>query len=317
MASGASATVAQTLTAESRGKIEFAAPTFGTLGEFARGVPSGSGKATLDIHLPEGEGPFPAVIVGHNVGGWNDLMEGDALRRLLAAGYAVGGIDHFTPRGLREAASGGFSPPTAFADALLALRLLSSHPRVDGRRIGVLGFSMGGMTALSTAFEPIRQRYAGDARFAAHVGFYAPCGTVALDGPRTMTGAPILLLYGGKDETTPRALCDQIASLLRETKPDLALRTVWYADAYHAWNNSKAATPKFFPGHRSTRACPLIDFGARFGFIRADGTREAFVPATLTDCLRKGAGYSLGYSASVTEQSWAEALAFLAEHLKK
>ena len=307
----------QTLTAESRGKIEFAAPTFANTGEFSRNAPSSTGKATVDIQFPASEGPFAAVIVGHTVGGWNPLVEGDAVRRLLAAGYAVGGLNHFTLRGLREAAAGGFSPTTAMADALIALRLLAGHPLIDPKRIAVLGFSLGGMTASLTAYEPIRKRYAGDARFAAHVAFYPPCGYVALDGPRSMTGAPLLLMFGGKDETTPRQRCAQIESLMRDSRPDLALRVVWYPEAYHAWNNTKFPTARFFPEFRSPHACPLTDLGARFGFIQPDGSHVPFAPAILNDCLRKGSGYSLGYSASVTEQSWGEALAFLDEHLKK
>lgn len=317
LASAASAVAAQTLTAESRGKIEFAAPTFANTGEFSRNAPSGAGKATVDIQFPDGDGPFAAVIVGHTVGGWSPNVEGDAARRLLAAGYAVGSLDHFTLRGLREAAAGGFSPTTAMADALLALRLLAGHPLVDPQRIAVLGFSLGGMTASLTAYEPIRKRYAGEARFAAHVAFYPPCGYVALDGPRTMTGAPLLLMFGGKDETTPRERCAQIENVMRGSRPDLALRVVWYPEAYHAWNNTKFPTPRFFPQFRSPHACPLTDLGARYGFIQPDGSRVPFSPAILTDCLRKGSGYSLGYSEQVTEQSWGEALAFLDEQLKK
>ena len=57
--------------------------------------------------------------------------------------------------------------------------------------------------------------------------------------------------------------------------------------------------------------------GSAAGVIGPDGARESFTPAVFNDCLRKGAGYTVGYSASVTEQSWRDALAFLDEHLKK
>jgi dienelactone hydrolase len=42
------------------------------------------------------------------------------------------------------------------ADALSALKLLASDPRIDASRIGVMG-SRGGIVALETAIEPFRQ----------------------------------------------------------------------------------------------------------------------------------------------------------------
>jgi dienelactone hydrolase len=314
--SSASLTIAQTLTAETRGKVEFAAPTFANMGEFYRNAPSSMGKAAIDIRLPEGDGPFPAVIISHTVGGFQPEVEGDAMRRLLAAGYAVGALDHFGPRGLQEATGGGFATPAAASDALIALRLLATHPRIDSHRIAMIGFSMGGQAAQNAAYEPIRRRFAGDARFAAFVSFYGPCSSVALDGPRTLTGAPVLLLFGGKDETTTRERCDQIEALVRAVQPEAPLRAIWYPNAHHAWNQPKFRRARFLSHHRSTRACPLIDYGASFGFIRPDGSREPFTPATFNECLRAGAGYTVGHDADVTEQSWRDAIAFLNGHLK-
>lgn len=308
---------AQSLTAETRGKVEVAAPTFATFGDFYRNAPTATGKITLDIQLPEGAGPFPAVIVSHTVGGWSPDVEGDAMRRLLKAGYAVGGLDHFTPRGMRDAAAGGFTTAAAASDALVALKLFATHPRIDATRIAMIGFSMGGQAAQLTAYETIRRAFAGDARFAAHVSFYGPCSLVALDGPRTMTGAPVLLLFGGKDETTTPERCRQIETLVKAAQPDAPLQAIWYADAYHAWNNPKFAEARFFRDHRSTRACPLIDFGASFGMIDANGQRSPFRPQVFADCTKQGAGYSMGYSERVTEQSWRDALAFLDGQLKK
>ena len=315
MASGGA--VAQTLTADSRGKIEFAVPNFENTRGFGINAPSGMGKASMDIQLPNGAGPFPAVIISHTVGGFQPDVEGDAMRRLLAAGYAVGALDHFKLRGLQEATTSGFATSAAASDALIALQLLASHPRIDAKRIAMIGFSMGGQATQIAAYEPIRQRFAGEQRFAAHVSFYGPCSSVALDGARSLTGAPVLLLIGEKDETTTRERCDQILALVRAAQPEASWRAIWYANANHAWNHPKFRGAKFMPHHRSTRACPLIDYGASFGFIGPDGSSAPFTPAVFNDCLRQGAGYTVGYSASVTEQSWRDTLAFLDENLKK
>ena len=43
------------------------------------------------------------------------------------------------------------------ADALAALKLLATHPRIDPARIGVMGFSRGGQVALYSSLEPLRR----------------------------------------------------------------------------------------------------------------------------------------------------------------
>ena len=96
------------------------------------------------------------------------------------------------------------------ADALAALKLLSTHPRIDPRRIGVLGLSKGGQVARYTELEPFRQAVIGDdTRFALHVAFYPYCSDWYMS--ERITKAPMLLLLGGKDNYTPASPCRDYA----------------------------------------------------------------------------------------------------------
>ncbi len=307
------------LATDTSGRIEFDAPTYANYGALRSGT-STPGRAAMTIWLPPGSARGPAVIIGHSIGGWKDTSEGIYVKPLLEAGYVVAGLDHFVPRGIARAAdvAGAFSPLTSTSDALLALRVLATHPRVDPARIGIMGLSMGGITSELSAYEFVRRKVLGDSplKFAAHVPFYAPCGNIYTSerGPYT-TGAPMLKLYGGKDETTPRDKCERIDAVVRAAEPGLKWQSHWYEDAYHAWENP-AMAPRFFPGHVNASKCPILDSGARGGFIDVNGTVRPFNGQELQACIRSSTGYSMGYSEGAAKDSPQRMLAFFAQHLR-
>jgi len=306
------------LTGDSAGRFEFDAPTYANYGAF-RGGNGTPAKAALTLWLPPGNGPFAAVLIGHSIGGWKDFAEGSYIKPLLDAGYVVAGLDHFGPRGITRAAdvAGAISPITPVSDALLALRIVAAHPKVDPARIGIMGLSMGGITSELSAYEFVRRKALGESplKFAAHVPFYAPCGNIFSSerGPFT-TGAPMLKLYAGKDETTPRDKCERIDALVRAAEPGLKWTSHWYPDAYHAWENPM--TPRFFAGHVNASKCPIIDFGAKVRFIDTSGAERPFSGPELQACLKNSTGYSMGRSESAAQDSPKRMLAFFAEHLR-
>lgn len=315
--SGAEQTSAQALTAESKGSITFDAPTYGTVVEMHADKPGAMGKAAFFLSLPDGAGPFPAVMISHTVGGWSDLVEGAAVKMLLAQGYAVAALDHFGPRGIKPPLKPGvFSTPAATSDALLGLKLLATHPRIDPKRIALVGYSMGGTAAQLAAYEFLAERHAGAGgpRFAAHVSQYGTLVAVAMNGPKTMTGAPVLLLAGGKDETSPAAKLQQIIALVQAVQPAAPIELVTYPGAHHAWNNPRMTRQQ--AGGFHSGACPLFDLGARFGMIAADGSRQDYSPQAAVACTRAGGKYTMMYDEAATKQADAAMLAFLAKHLK-
>lgn len=110
------------------------------------------------LTLPEGSGPFPAVVLVHGSGSSNmdekvgkltpfkDIAQGLAQRGIASVRYDKRSYAH----GLKMVLDKGH-PITVreetIDDALLAARLLRSDSRIDADRVFLLGHSMGGMLA--------------------------------------------------------------------------------------------------------------------------------------------------------------------------
>ncbi len=116
-------------------------------------VPAGDREMRAVLALPEEAGPHPCVIVIHEVFGLNRDSK-EKCFRLAGMGYAALAPDLYDGRGpmplcvycaMRSLNSGSGS---AFADLDAARGYLAARPEVDGSRVGVIGFCMGGGFAL-------------------------------------------------------------------------------------------------------------------------------------------------------------------------
>lgn len=161
--------------ADERNDIEFARPG---------GVP-----LTLDASVPDGRGPFAAVIVVHG-GGWTNgskrSYEKPLLPVLTAAGFAWFTINY------RLAPQHRY--PAALEDVEAAIRWVKSHARefkVDPRRIALMGESAGGhLVALASV------RATKETRVAAVVDFYGPHDLVRRESERGEVGRNLRQFLG-------------------------------------------------------------------------------------------------------------------------
>ncbi len=114
---------------------------------------------------PDGEGPFPAVVIAHDCSGLGPRSSGAPRRwagELVQQGYVVLIPDSFTPRGFADGvclipgnetvSANGFARA---GDAYAALTTLRKLPYVDGKRVGIMGGSHGGWTTLAAMFVPL------------------------------------------------------------------------------------------------------------------------------------------------------------------
>ena len=121
--------------------------------------PAGHNQLAGTLSTPNGSGPFPAVVLisgtGHNTRDedvWGHkvfLVLADSLNR---AGIAVLRYDK---RGV-GGSTGDYDAATTVdftSDAAAAVSWLQRQPRIDGRRVGVLGHSEGGIIAPAVARE--------------------------------------------------------------------------------------------------------------------------------------------------------------------
>lgn len=208
------------------------------VGKGARRDPKTTARARL--FLPPGasaKSPVPAVILLHGASGVSDAREFTYGRQFAAQGVAALVVDVFAAR--RDLAYGfidrlmKITESMSLADAYAGLRYLSEMPQVDGSRVALIGFSYGGMVTTYAAYRTVADRYARNGeRFAAHVAFYAPCIHEFHD--KRTTGAPLLMLYGGRDGIIDPARCKAVARELESggTK----VRTVVYPKGYHKWD---------------------------------------------------------------------------------
>ena len=101
---------------------------------------------------------------------------------------------------MKDAPSGSLTPASACLSCpslwLFGIALVSSVKRI--------GFSFGGEVSHLTALRSFQTARAGDLRFAAHVSYY-PAGIHAA-GAESYTGAPVLMLIGGRDDNLPEPI---------------------------------------------------------------------------------------------------------------
>jgi uncharacterized protein len=137
----------------------FAPPAWAGMKEDVVEIDVGGQKVIGTLALPDG-GPAPVLLLFHGFTGNRDELavantkEGVLQRtaRLLAeAGYASLRIDF---RGSGQSNQSPFSETTferQIADGLAAMAFLEGDPRVDGQKLGIIGWSQGGLVASAVA----------------------------------------------------------------------------------------------------------------------------------------------------------------------
>lgn len=158
-----------------------------------------SRNSTFEGYLarPEGEGPFPAVVVIHEIFGLNDNIK-DIARRFATEGYVALAVDLFAGRN-RAVCMARFMGQImlnplkngSIENLKDALTFLSEQPGVDAERLGAIGFCMGGSFSIALACN--------DNRLKAIAPYYAM-------NPRPLEAVarmcPVVGSYPDKDITT-------------------------------------------------------------------------------------------------------------------
>lgn len=179
---------------------------------------------------PDGDGPFPGVVVIHEAFGLNENMK-DIARRFADEGYGALAVDLFAGRNRAVCMArfmGGMlrGAPERFGigDLKAALSVLAEQPGVDGDRLGAIGFCMGGGFAIAWACT--------DDRLKAIAPFY---GANPRPLPAVARSCPVVGSYPEKDFTA-RAGRNLDAELARHGIPhDVRV----YPDTKHSFFNDR------------------------------------------------------------------------------
>ena len=186
--------------------------------------------------------PWPAMVILHTSNG-QGTQDWDYAARLRDMGVAALAVDSFSGRGVDKTVDDltAVSTSSMLVDAYAALGRLAADSRVDPGRIGVLGFSKGGVAALYAAFERYRATQAVQAgqRFALHVAYYPWCGVSLLD-LRT-TGAPVMIHMGARDSVSPPPLCETLTRSVQASDPTADITLHIHQNARHAFDHPMLA----------------------------------------------------------------------------
>jgi dienelactone hydrolase len=189
-----------------------------------------AGSRFHSFAMPEGPGPFPAIVLLHACGGVRPHIA-MWMETLKARGYASLAVDSFTARGGGECVLPHYFPASmdeVADDAIAALEHLRSRPGIDARRIGVMGFSYGGAAALRLASPRYHEQ---GHRFGAVVALYPICTAFVTlsaehepDNLRRDTDTPTLILIGSADWPSVVEHCAARVKWLQDEKRPAAIR---------------------------------------------------------------------------------------------
>jgi dienelactone hydrolase len=196
------------------------------------------GPFTGHLLRPPGAGPHPAIVAMHGCGGLLDgrgglkQHEADWAQRFLAQGYVALFVDSFTARGLREICANtarSIYPKDRADDAVAAAEWLASQSFVDKQRIGLIGWSHGGMAALWS----VRPNFPATPQpFKVAIAFYPGCRQIDRL-PDWKPSIPLTVLIGSADDWTRPAPCRRLAERTGFTY-------IEYPGAYHGFDAADA-----------------------------------------------------------------------------
>jgi carboxymethylenebutenolidase len=174
----------------SRGRIDQVANTV---------IPGLNGGPDVRAYVakPQGDGPFPAVIMIHEFMGLTESVTSRA-DMLAESGYLViapdtfrGSTTSWIPRAIYLVVT--TKPESVNSDLDSVYAWLETQEEVDANRIGIAGFCYGGRTSLAYSLH--------NQKLAATVIFYGAPET-DVEVLKTLHG-PVLGIFGGADSSIP------------------------------------------------------------------------------------------------------------------
>jgi len=198
------------------------------------------------VLTPDGDGPFPAVLLLHTCFGNLGHVD-EWARRLQAHGYVAVVVNSMQARGLAghidnlSVCAGRTMPASDRArDIVLGIEGLRRSAFVDPERIGVIGFSHGGWTLLDFLGGPPAihaSATATDARdgLRSVVAVYPYCGADVQAGlGKWPADVQVLVLLAESDGTVGTAKCEKLVQA--QTARGYALSMHMYPGAKHGYD---------------------------------------------------------------------------------
>jgi carboxymethylenebutenolidase len=182
-----------------------------TIGESSHSFKVADKTIGMSCLAPGGDEEHPAVLPLHGSEGLKDALTYRSIARILAEnGYVALIVSYFDSTGTKRIEPKDINPKL-FEAWLETVRQAVLHstklPRVDGRRIGLLGFSLGAYLSLAVATQ-------ADLPIIAVADFLGGLPKILTDRAKNLP--PTLIIHGDADKTVPVQEALALEKLLQE-----------------------------------------------------------------------------------------------------
>ena len=226
-------------------KIEFQSIPTITIKDFLSGKVPEKTKTiwgTLKFPANAPDKSVPAVVIMHGGGGLS-VHEEHWMKTFNSMGLATFMVDsNWARRNCKKELKFKKSVPycnevhrgvVRIVDGYRALELLSKHPRIDPKRIGCLGISLGARGCLYINVKRFQKMWGTPGlEFAASVPMYPPCNVIFKEDD-DITDTPIRIHVGDLDTYFPYESCVNYTERLSAKGKDVKIKV--YSDAHHGF----------------------------------------------------------------------------------
>ena len=189
----------------------------------------------LIAYPKKGEEPFPIVVFNHSSGGarlfsneWFKFNRQQA-RMLLKKGIAVMFVDNFNGRSVISAGAdqAQVSTYSFYIDAFMTLEYLSKNPKINIKKVGITGWSRGGMNSLAIAEKRIRDTLISkDLYYAASIPRSVECRQSGFfRNPQPIKETKIWMVNGKDDDASHAHICEEYGEKMKANGADIKVTT--------------------------------------------------------------------------------------------
>lgn len=202
-------------------------------------IPVADGLIPAYRAMPEGNGPFPVVLVVQEIFGVHEYIQ-DVCRRLARLGYLAIAPELFARQGDVSAlediqairAIVAQVPDSQVLSDLDATVVWAAGHAGDTERLGITGFCWGGRIVWLYAAHSAQLK-AGVAWYGRLVGDSTPLQPQSPVAVASLIQTPVLGLYGGADDGIPVSTVETMRQALG---PDTAAEIIVYPEAPHGFH---------------------------------------------------------------------------------
>jgi dienelactone hydrolase len=189
----------------------------------------------LMVFPKKGEGPFPVLVFNHASGGaflfsneWFKFNR-QVAKEMLKKGIAVMFVDNFTGRQVLTAGKDQSQVATYsfYIDAFMTLEYLSKNPKINIKKVGITGWSRGGMNSLAIAEKRIRDALISkDLYYAASLPRSVECRQSGyFRNPQPIKETKILMVNGAIDDASHAHICEEYGAKMKANGADIKVTT--------------------------------------------------------------------------------------------